>query len=763
MASKSWDAFKEYISSIDTFEHREYQQTIAKQASQRNTLVILPTAMGKTIIAVQVAINRLMQYPWGKIVVLAPTRPLVHQHVSSFSNFLDCNGRGRPFIACQELNGKVSKEKRTSLFIESNMIFATPQTLQNDLGSKFYDLSGCVLLVLDECHKTGERYAYNEIANLYLKQCSDPIILGLTASPGRKEEQILDLCSRLHMERITIRTPSDPDVAPYMHPIEMQVQQCDLPLEYADLELSLRDLLHEKLEQIRARGFLKDKHIDQVNKMDMIQLGRVLWSIIARELAPGDEAGNEGGSQIATEKSDRTGFFFWLVNVQAQCMKLLHMIELITTQSAYTAYQFVKKMRERVEQSKSKAGSNYRLLQETAFKKTEIFLHKCIEQKKIHPKAQLLLETLDDMLDDSTGQMTGSIIVFTQYRDTVTFLFDAIEALNRGETGPGRPFRPVRFVGQATKSSADTGLKQQDQQKALEEFRAGTHNILVATRIAEEGLDIPSVSRIIFYEPVPSEIRYIQRRGRTGRHDKGFVTILLTRGTLDEIFYKVSLGRLDSMERIVDGLKDQPLQDIIRAPLGEQTQDQISTKAILAKYEQYLVSNALKEPLDLQATADDDDIEEPGAQVEKYNARRYVDLLDAKDPAYQACIEIATRNPNTASEWHELLKKMTGRTSKSSSNHRIKRERKIPSSESGVKIFNKTTKWVYDQVKSMGTENESTGKIEITFAELKEMAKMEEILPEDFEYSVKNGIKNKYWEMQKDTNGTFKIAMKPDF
>lgn len=780
MATKTWNAFKEYISTLDTFDHREYQVAIATQASQRNTLVILPTAMGKTVIALQVAINRLMLYPWGKVVVLAPTRPLVHQHIKSFTRFLDVAGRGKEFFACQELNGKVSRDKRVALFKRANLIFATPQTLQNDLASHFYDLSKCVLLVLDECHKTGERYAYNEIASRYLQHCPDPIILGLTASPGRKQEQVLDLCQRLHMERVTMRTPEDPDVAPYMHPIEMEVRDCDLPLEYDEVELSLRELLHDRLEQIRARGFLKEKPIDQINKMDLIQLGHVLWAIIARETSPGDVFDGEADDHDEMKmhesppENNRVGFFFWLVNVQAQAMKILHLIELLTTQGIPSAYEFIRKMRDRVEQTRSKAGSNYRLLQETAFKKAEIFLKKGVEKGETHPKTGLLLDMLEELVDPATGEIDGSVIVFTQFRDTVTFLLRSIEALNRGKQGDGRPFRPVRFVGQATRSSRDAGLKQEDQERTLDEFRAGKHNILVATRIAEEGLDIPSVRSIIFYEPVPSEIRYIQRRGRTGRHEKGHVTILVARGTLDEVFYKVALCRLEHMERIADGLKDQPLQDIMRAPIEQPTPDNMASDAAIDACEQYLATTASKlapEPTghwlgQARATTG---VDEARHQVDEFNAWRYVDVAGVNDPAAQACLHIATRNPASSSEWHELLRRLTGKGTDTDKHEEkpmrrtIKRERKIPASESGVKIFNKTTKWVYDQLKGMGALNAATGRIEMPFAELKDMAKMEEILPEDFEYGVKGGVKNKYWELVKGTDGAFKISMKSDF
>ncbi|MEX2753979.1 MAG: helicase-related protein, partial [Candidatus Sigynarchaeota archaeon] len=499
---------------------------------------------------------------------------------------------------------------------------------------------------------------------------------------------------------------------------------------------------------------------------------RVLWSIIARETAPGDvpdAGGGKTGAQPPSLANDRTGFFFWLISMQAQAMKILHVIELITTQGIPTAFEFIRKMRERVEETRSKASSNYRLLQETTFKKVEIFLKKGVDSGEMHPKTRLLLEMLQEMVDPATGDLPGNVIVFTQFRDTASFLLAAIEGLNCGKQGDSRPFRPVRFVGQATKSSRDTGLKQQDQEKTLDEFRAGKHNILVATRIAEEGLDIPSVRSIIFYEPVPSEIRYIQRRGRTGRHEKGYVTILIARGTLDEVFYKVALCRLDHMERIADGLKDRPLQDIIRVPLGEPVPSDIAINEALDAYEKQLATTQAPPGRELEMDAGEAtrELEEASRQVDEFNAWRYVDLSGVQDPAIQACLQIATRNPASASEWHDMLRRLTGKEKVEENpmkrTRSIKRERKVPSTDSGVKIFNKVTNWVYDQVRALGTANAATDRIEMAFAELKEMASMEEILPEDFEYGVKSGIKNKYWELAKGADGTFKISMKADF
>jgi ERCC4-related helicase len=54
-------------------------------------------------------------------------------------------------------------------------------------------------------------------------------------------------------------------------------------------------------------------------------------------------------------------------------------------------------------------------------------------------------------------------------------------------------------------------MSQEEQSAVLESFRNGEFDVLVATSIAEEGLDIPEVDLVVFYEPIPSEIRYIQR------------------------------------------------------------------------------------------------------------------------------------------------------------------------------------------------------------------------------------------------------------
>ena len=110
--------------------------------------------------------------------------------------------------------------------------------------------------------------------------------------------------------------------------------------------------------------------------------------------------------------------------------------------------------------------------------------------------------------------------------------------------------KAVRFVGQSSRGGRQ-GLSPKNQVGVLDEFRNGGANVLLATSIGEEGLDIPSADLVIFYEPVSSEIRTIQRRGRTGRRRLGEVIVLIAEGTRDEGAKAAAVRREENMQRAV--------------------------------------------------------------------------------------------------------------------------------------------------------------------------------------------------------------------
>jgi Fanconi anemia group M protein len=140
------------------------------------------------------------------------------------------------------------------------------------------------------------------------------------------------------------------------------------------------------------------------------------------------------------------------------------------------------------------------------------------------------------------------IMVFAEYRDTVDMLVSNLEAIDG--------VKPVKFIGQ-TRKGEEKGMNQEEQKQALDSFRKGEYNILVSTSIGEEGIDIPVTSLVLFYEPVPSAIRHIQRKGRTARDGlPGEVKILIMKDSRDESYYWSSTKKEKTMYSYVYLLKN---------------------------------------------------------------------------------------------------------------------------------------------------------------------------------------------------------------
>ncbi|MFX1393966.1 MAG: DEAD/DEAH box helicase, partial [Promethearchaeota archaeon] len=144
--------------------YRHYQNNIINRCKNKNSLVVLPTGLGKTIIGILQIANCLKKYnPFGKVIILAPTRPLVSQHKASCEKFIDIE---KEKIAI--LTGKISPEKRINKFNESRIIVSTPQVIKNDLIRGRYDLKQVILIIFDEAHRTKGNYAYNFISEEYI-------------------------------------------------------------------------------------------------------------------------------------------------------------------------------------------------------------------------------------------------------------------------------------------------------------------------------------------------------------------------------------------------------------------------------------------------------------------------------------------------------------------------------------------------------------------------------------------------------------------
>ena len=523
-------------------EWREYQVNIAEIASKQNTLVVLPTALGKTIIALFTIVHILQKAPYSKIFVLAPTRPLVMQHFQSFQSFLD------PKIKCCLFSSNLSPIKRAYVLNDNQIFFSTPQILQNDLKSGLYSLEGVGQIIFDETHKAQKKYAYTFVARTYLEQCSHPIILGLTASPGKDLFKINELCETLQIERIVFRDSESEDVRDYTHGINSIIHKIELPNEITKAKLILDTAIRKIRDFLVEREILpKRRYTSKFQFIQLIQDLKKLEILLdpyyePPELAVGLEHSNDETSlnfphlldlfesEYASKdkKTQISAIFSRAING----IYLEHLKEILTTQDVRLFRNYLHKLEDR-----AKSGNRrVRLLLNSKYIRG---IRKILQPIKKSPKINELQQILQQ---EFSTDPKAKIIIFTQYREMGSYLVEGISQKLRISDSSAISIKAQRFVGQASKEN-DKGLTQKDQSALIKEFSNGDFNVLVATSVAEEGLDIPNVNAVIFYDSVPSEVRLIQRRGRTGRHQIGRCYFLVTSNTLDEIYHQVSQRR----------------------------------------------------------------------------------------------------------------------------------------------------------------------------------------------------------------------------
>ncbi|AFU58890.1 putative ATP-dependent RNA helicase [Candidatus Nitrososphaera gargensis Ga9.2] len=503
-----------------TIDHRLYQKNIADAASHKNTLVILPTALGKTMIAALVCADMLYKYRDKRVLMMAPTRPLVSQHLKSFSAVLKIMEEQVAMVT-----GKTVPEARRAVWDKRDvrLVFATPEVVRNDLEEGRLHLKDFILLVFDEAHRAVKDYAYTAIAREYVGQSMHPVILAMTASPGAKKERIQEVCNNLYIEHVEYRSEEDGDVKPYVNPIDVKWEWFDLPEEYRYIASVLRSMLDERLKWLVQRGLLgKKKDTRWIFKRDLIEAGEALRYRL--EL---------------TMEEQRGPIYVAIMNQSAALT--LYCLELIESQGAHSLRAFF----ERIEEEGGRAHAA--LLKDPKIMEVRALVEKAPVE---HPKARRIVELVKEYCcgsSDSSNkqQQKGRVLVFTQYRDTARHIVDDVLS----STG----IKASRFVGQA-KRQGDEGMNQDEQAAVLQSFREGEFDVLVATSIAEEGLDIPEVDLVVFYEPVPSEIRYIQRRGRTGRKAAGSVVILAANDTIDTRHLYASKRRVERMKESLSSI-----------------------------------------------------------------------------------------------------------------------------------------------------------------------------------------------------------------
>jgi len=482
------------------FEARNYQAHIAENALKTNTLVVMPTALGKTFVAFLVIAGLLKKNAGAKFLFLAPTKPLAAQQAKRAKELIELEGD------VVLVTGEMTPAERKGVYAGAQFVSATPQCIENDLANGIIDLGAFSLIVFDEAHRAVGDYAYVPIGAEAKRK--GVLVLGLTASPSSEMEVVREVCANLGMLQIESRGLEDTDVAPFVKKIEFDWIFVKLPPEITALRDRLQSMLEESARIITSYGFsIKAK---RPNKKQLLLLRGQMLRQLPKTYKPLSEL--------------------------ARAINLVHAIDLLESEGIEALLNFFEGMATREEKSKAVV----RLLADPRVDEIKVECRSLLAAGIEHPKLDKLREIVE-----SEAAAGNYLIVFVHYRDSAKNVLRELKKV--------RGVDARLLVGR----SGEGGMKQKEQVGMVDAFRDKEFNVLVATQVGEEGLDIPAVDAVVFYEAVPSEIRLIQRRGRAGRVKAGRAVVLVAKDTKDEAYLWISKRKEKTMKKTLADMKQE--------------------------------------------------------------------------------------------------------------------------------------------------------------------------------------------------------------
>ena len=487
---------------------RIYQQTILNTALSHNTLCVIPTGLGKTYIAIALA-GLLIKKPADKVLMVAPTKPLVNQHKKTFEEFF----KQENLIVA--VTGTTPSSKRKEIYRDAQIIIATPQTVKHDILAGRINLSDFRLVVFDEAHRAVGEYSYVSIAKYYSKIKGR--IFALTASPGTDEEKVSEICKNLYISKIESRDKTHPEVSSFVMPLLTKYEFIELPPEFKKIKRYLELAIKERLLFLKRLGFVRVTEPRKFSKKTLLTIQAQLRARV-----------KEGDFDVMRGLS-----------LLAAIIKINHAINLLGSESISALCSYLDNIWEQGKTTKTKAVKN--MITDFNIRVAYKLALEAKENQIEHPKLKYLRELFEKII---SKKKTAKILVFTEFRSNINQILKELS-----------DFAVEKFVGQA--STVGKGMSQKEQIEKIQMLKNGEVNALICTSVAEEGLDIPSVDYVIFYTPVPSAIRTIQRRGRTGRQAVGNLVVFIAKETKDEAYFWAARRREKGMDAAIKTVSGQ--------------------------------------------------------------------------------------------------------------------------------------------------------------------------------------------------------------
>ncbi|XP_058471939.1 Fanconi anemia group M protein isoform X4 [Solea solea] len=514
---------------------REYQLKMSEAALFHNTLVCLPTGLGKTFIASVVMYNFYRWYPSGKIVFMAPTKPLVAQQIEACYKVM-----GIPQAHMAELTGSTAAKQRQEIWRSKRVFFLTPQVMVNDLSRGTCPAQQVKCVVIDEAHKALGNHAYCQVIGQLGSQTLQFRVLALSATPGGDAKAVQSVISNLLISHIELRSEESPDIQAHSH--QRSVDKMIVPLGEALSAHQGRYLqvLEKFMSRLVQNRVMSPKDLKTLTKYQLI---------LARDQFRKNPPPQIKGAQLGMLEGDF-----------ALCISLYHGYELLMQMGLRSLFFYIQGIMD---------GSREMSRARNELQRTPVFMDLYHEMEAMfvkpsagpdepfiysHPK----LEKLEGVVlqhfslwAESSADCNGlraentRVMIFSSFRESVQEIADM---LNRHAP----MIKVMTFMGQASAGKGVKGFTQKEQLEVVHRFRQGGFNTLVSTCVGEEGLDIGEVDLIVCFDAQKNPIRLVQRMGRTGRKRQGRIVVILAEGR-EERTYNQSQSNKRSVYKSIIG------------------------------------------------------------------------------------------------------------------------------------------------------------------------------------------------------------------
>lgn len=438
-----------------------------------------------------------------------------------------------------ELTGADSLETRGGAYREKKVFCMTPQTMVNDLNRGIIDIKKIVLVVFDEAHRATGDYAYSLIQKKIRETGGICRTIALSATPGNSISTVKEVLDNLNITKIEIRT--EEELQKYLKHKEIEVVGIckEVQIQYICQKIDkLLSCLRTKISECVC--------LDQEAKL-MPKDGKSLTYKSLKRLADSYTQNIEAYQELIPTKYSR------ILPVINNMQSLLFGKRLLVEQGLPPFEEFFRQYREDVvlDIKRARKDKEYKpdivrreLIQKTELRDVAEALRLSKLKFGIHSKLLILHKILRTFFSSElTIEQQSKAIVFVQSRKVATEIVEYLKKKavlqprrQKSQGSESQPWeqgvsqqdiRVSLFVGQATRHGSK-GMDAVEQQRAIAGLKSGELNVLVATSVGEEGLDLGEVDLIVCFDSGLTPIRMVQRMGRTGRQRKGRVIMLLT-------------------------------------------------------------------------------------------------------------------------------------------------------------------------------------------------------------------------------------------